>query len=41
VLSGDLERASALLAEAAIQDPDNDRVQASVVMLEGRVRGRF
>lgn len=39
LLRGDVERASGLLAEAAIQDPENERVLANLAMLEGRRRG--
>jgi Flp pilus assembly protein TadD len=40
LLRGDVPRASRLLAEAALQDPDNQQVQANLAALERRVRGR-
>ena len=39
LLRGDLDRASRVLAQAAVQDPDNERVQANLAVLEGRLRG--
>ena len=40
LLRGDVPRASRLLAEAAVQEPDNQRVQGNLAALERRVRGR-
>jgi Flp pilus assembly protein TadD len=40
LLRGDIPRASRLLAEAALQDPDNAQVRGNLATLEGRVRGR-
>jgi Flp pilus assembly protein TadD len=40
LLRGDVARASPLLAEAAVHDPENERVQGNLAALDGRVRGR-
>ena len=38
LLRGDVARASPLLAEAALHDPDNERVQSNLAALERRAR---
>jgi Flp pilus assembly protein TadD len=40
LLRGDIPRASRLLAEAALQDPENQQVRGNLAALERRVRGR-
>jgi Flp pilus assembly protein TadD len=40
LLRGDIPGASRLLADAAVQDPENDRVQGNLAALERRLRGR-